>query len=280
MSAAEDSAPPRDFEALRSLILARHGSLPKRLAQVARFSVENPEDIAFGTAASIAEAARVQPSTLVRLAQSLGYQGFSDLQAIFRERLKARTSSYDERLAHAGEAIPEDASGAQTIAMGVLGAAAQSIERARRSLDVEALDEAASVLAAADTIYLLAQKRSFPAASYLGYIFARLRMRAVVVGSAQGGEEDVLAFAGPADAAIAISFTPYAPATIEWTQALADRGVPIVGLTDSVFSPLVGLSKVWIEVVEADFEGFRALSATMALSVSLAVAAARQRRER
>ena len=280
MSAAEDGAPPRDFEALRSLILSRHDSLPKRLAQVARFSVENPEDIAFGTAASIAEAAKVQPSTLVRLAQSLGYQGFSDLQAIFRERLKARTSSYDERLAHAGKAIPEDASGAQTIAAGVLGAAAQSIDRARRSLDAEALDEAAGVLAGAETIYLLAQKRSFPAASYLGYIFARLRMRAVVVGSAQGGEEDVLAFAGPADAAMAISFTPYAPATIEWTQALAGRGAPIVGITDSVFSPLVGLSKVWIEVVEADFEGFRSLSATMALSVSLAVAAARQRRER
>ncbi|MEX6507543.1 MurR/RpiR family transcriptional regulator [Jiella sp. M17.18] len=280
MNAAEDAAPPTDFESLRRLILARHDSLPKRLAQVARFSVENPEDIAFGTAASIAEAAEVQPSTLVRLAQSLGYQGFSDLQAVFRERLKARTASYDERLAHAGQAIPADASGAQTIAIGVLNAAVHSVERAQRSLDAEALERATDILADAETIYVLAQKRSFPAASYLGYIFGKLRMRVVVVGSAQGGEEDQLALAGPKDAAIAISFTPYASATVEWAQTLAAQEVPVIGLTDSLFSPLVNLSAVWLEVVEADFEGFRSLGATMALSVTLAVAAARKRRER
>jgi len=274
-STTGESDLPQDFEGLRNLILARHDALPKRLAQVARYAVENPEDMAFGTAASIAASASVQPSTLVRLAQSLGYQGFSDLQAIFRGRLRERTSSYEERLAHASP----DAAGAYGIARGILASAAQSVEKASRELDAEALDRAAAIIAGGETIYLAAQRRSFPAASYLGYVFGKLKMKAVVIGSAMGAEEDVLAVAPPGDTAISISFTPYAPATVAWTRTLADNGVPIVGITDSVFSPIANLSKVWLEVVEADFEGFRSLSATMALSVSLAVAAAAKRRE-
>ena len=39
-------------------------------------------------------------STLVRLSQALGYQGFSDLQQVFRSRLKDRVLNYDERLKH------------------------------------------------------------------------------------------------------------------------------------------------------------------------------------
>ena len=47
---------PKDFQALRALIAQRADTLPKRLAQVATYALENPDEIAFGTAASIAAA--------------------------------------------------------------------------------------------------------------------------------------------------------------------------------------------------------------------------------
>jgi DNA-binding MurR/RpiR family transcriptional regulator len=62
----------------------------QRLKQLATFALEHPEDVAFGTVAGIAEHAGVQPSTLVRFAKSLGYDGFSHLQQIFRDRLRER----------------------------------------------------------------------------------------------------------------------------------------------------------------------------------------------
>ena len=85
-------APPEDFDALRAAFAQRRGRLPKRLKQVAAFALAHPDEVAFGTAAGIAERAGVQPSTLVRLAQSLGYAGFSELQqkigrASWRERV-------------------------------------------------------------------------------------------------------------------------------------------------------------------------------------------------
>ncbi|TAM95160.1 MAG: RpiR family transcriptional regulator, partial [Rhizobiaceae bacterium] len=69
MAEAEtESAAPADFDQLRAMIVARRQSLPKRLAQVAAYTLENPDDVAFGTAASVALSADVQPSTLVRFA--------------------------------------------------------------------------------------------------------------------------------------------------------------------------------------------------------------------
>ena len=61
---AAPAGPPRDYEGLKELLIARRGDLPKRLVQVAAFALENPNEIAFGTVASVAAQARVQPSTL------------------------------------------------------------------------------------------------------------------------------------------------------------------------------------------------------------------------
>ncbi len=63
--------PPQEFRALRDIIVERRDKLPRRLTQVAAYAVESPDEIAFGTVASIATAAKVQPSTLVRFAKAM-----------------------------------------------------------------------------------------------------------------------------------------------------------------------------------------------------------------
>ncbi|TJV90072.1 MAG: MurR/RpiR family transcriptional regulator, partial [Mesorhizobium sp.] len=89
----------------------------------------------------------------------------------------------------------------------------------------------------------------------------------------------MISFASPRDAVIAISFSPYAPAAIEEARVISEQGVPIVAITDSSFSPLAQFAKVWFEVAEADFAGFRSLSATMALAMALTVAVGEKRRD-
>src|SRR5258706_791700 len=90
---------PRDFDAFQGTVKARRDALPKRLVQVADYALHHPDEIAFGQVASIAAAAGVQPSTLVRFAHHFGFGGFSDMQSIFRDRLRNRNVSYEERIA-------------------------------------------------------------------------------------------------------------------------------------------------------------------------------------
>jgi DNA-binding MurR/RpiR family transcriptional regulator len=276
MTKDSDGLPPRSFKQLRDLLVGERPKLPRRLQQVADFAAANPDDIAFGTAASIAERAGVQPSTLVRFSQSLGYRGFSDLQDVFRERLRDRSSTYDARL----DAVRQTAGAKATAALleGVCAAAIQSIDRLSDRGSAGLIEEAAERLALADTIYLIGQRRSFPVTAYMSYVAGQLGLKTILVGSAAGTDPETLKFATSADAAIAVSFAPYAPTTLAYVRQLATQATPIVSLTDSPFSPLVTTSSLWFEVTEADYEGFRSLSATMVMAMTLLVAIADKRR--
>lgn len=270
---------PQDYEALRAVLMSRREVMPKRLKQLADFALDRPEDMAFGTVAEIAEHAGVQPSTLVRFAQTLGYGGFSHLQQVFRARLRERFPDYRERLQGlrgAGDRGTREAS----LLDGFLGAASLSLERLRDQVNVQDLARAIDVLAGADTVYLLGARRVFPIAAYLAYAFGKLGVRASLVDHvAQLGPEQV-ATAAPRDAVLAISFTPYAPITAELAAAAGRRNVPVVAITDSAFSPLVYEADVWLEVAEADYGAFRSLSASFALAMTLAVGTAERRADR
>jgi DNA-binding MurR/RpiR family transcriptional regulator len=269
--------PPRDYESLRALILDRRQTLPKRIAQVAAYSLNNPDEIAFGTAASIAASAGVQPSTLIRFAQNLGFDGFTSLQSVFRERLRERNQSYEDRLSGL-RAEGRDGTDSRGILTGFLAASENSLAAMARTVNEALLDKAIAVLAGADTIYVLAKRRSYPVASYLAYALGKLKVRSQIVDSPSGLNPEIISFATSRDAALAVSFSPYAPATIEEARLLYEQGVPVVAITDSAFSPLAQFASVWFEVAEADFNGFRSLSATMALSMTLAVGVAEKRR--
>jgi len=267
---------PQDFESLRSLIVLRRDELPRRLAQVAEFALERPDEVAFGTVAELASMAGVQPSTLVRFAQSLGYSGFSDLQEIFRARLRDRWPDYAERLARL-EARAQSG-GALALLDGFAEAAIASLARLREESKGADLEKAAELLSGAKRIGLLGQRRVFPVSAYLAYACAKLGLEAQLLDNRGGLLKEEASFLGRNDALLAISFTPYTPDTLEVAAEAARRGVPVVAITYSPFSPLSRCASVWLDVVEEDYGAFRSLSATLTVAVAVAVTAAELRR--
>ena len=272
---ADELLAPRDFDSLRAIVGRRLADLPKRLSQVGKYALDHPDEIAFGTAASIATAAHVQPSTLVRFAHQFGYEGFSDLQRVFRERLRERPSAYAERL----RALREGRHGARpelAILDGFLAAASRSIDKLAE-INPARFRRAVDILAAAETIYLVARRRAYPLTSYMAYGFSKLGVRTHLVNSPTATDPEIVGMASARDAVIAVSFTTYSAETVGLAKAIAAAGVPIVAITDSSFSPLAELATEWLEVAEADYAGFRSLSASMALCMALTVAVASAR---
>jgi DNA-binding MurR/RpiR family transcriptional regulator len=270
---------PKDYQSLRALIAQRAEQLPRRLTQVAAYALENPDEVAFGTVASIAGNAEVQPSALVRFSRALGYQGFSELQEVFRSRLRERVLNYDERLAQMREhGIATSKSG--LVLDGFLKAAERSVADLRDKVDHEAIERAVAILASADTIYLIGLRRSFPITSYMSYAMGKLGIRNILIDALAGLGAEQASFITPRDAVLSTSFTPYASETVTLTNAAKARDAKIVSITDSVFSPIASSADVLLEIVEANFEGFRSMAATMALAMTLTVAVAGRRREK
>ncbi len=263
---------PRDFKSLRALIVARRALLPKRLIQVADFAVDHPQEIAFDRVADLAAKAGVQPSTLVRFAQTLGYSGFTDLQAVFRAHARQRWPDHRERLRSLAPDPQAAKSDPAALLHGFLHAARVSIDHLEQTVDQQALGQAVELLAGARSICLLGARRVYPVAVYLAYALGTLGARCELADHRGGLSQRQVELLDASDAVLAVSFTPYAVETLELARLAAGRAVPVVAITDSPFSPLAQLARVWIEVAETDLGGFRSLSATLALATTLCVA--------
>jgi len=83
----------------------------------------------------------------------------------------------------------------------------------------------------------------------------------------------------PRDAVLAITFAPYSAETVAFAETAREAGHEVVALTDSLSSPLQRLGIVPLLVSEVDVGAFRALSATFALALALAVAVGARRED-
>ena len=185
-----------------------------------------------------------------------------------------------ECAAAAGRAVEVSRSIVGTTISGLAGfaeAAEKSLGDLRARLDGEKLEKAVHMLAEAETIYLVGLRRSFPITSYMSYAFGKLGVKNQLIGATGGLAMEDVSFATKRDVILAISFAPYASETVKLAQVAAGRGVPLLAITDSAFSPLAAIAKLRFEVSEANFEGFRSLSASMALAMTLTVAVAERR---
>jgi DNA-binding MurR/RpiR family transcriptional regulator len=267
---------PTDFDALKRRLIEIEPELPKRLRQTAAFALEHPDEVALGTASSVAERAQVQASTLVRFAQALGFAGFSELQGVFRTHLRNHWPNYSERLKALHEGAL-DSGDPLRLLFGFADSAAASIAKLRAGAHREELEEAIAILARAGTIYLVSQRRSFCVSHYLAYALAQLGVSAALIDNVGGLGPEQLAGAGASDALVATSFSPYSPFTVAQAEAARRKAIPIVAITDSALSPLAGIADARFEIVESDFGSFRSLAATFCLAMTLAVAIADKR---
>lgn len=268
------STPPGDFGSLVALLRTRGPTLPKRLRQVAEHMLAHPDDMAFQTTAQIAGEAGVQPSTLVRFAQALDYAGFSDLQQVFRARLRQQTSDHRARVAALRSGRQGEAGMTRALLDGFVQASQASLDALQGRVRVDDIDAATDRLARAQTLFLVGARRMFPVVSYLAYAFGKLGIRAILVDHVGGLGAEQAAIATPVDAVIAVSCAPYTPQTVEIAAQAHRNGVPVIALTDGALSPLATQCLHWIEISEADFGAFRSMAASFALAMTLAVATA------
>ena len=229
--------------------------------------------MALGTVTSVAGEAGVQPSTLVRFAQAFGYSGFSDLQDVFKAHLA------DGGRGGADQWEEASSSEAARLVDGFIRSSATSLAGVRDRLDLAQFEAMSQTLAGADLIYIIGSKRAFSLVSYVSLALANLGVRNLALDNVGSTAFELLRCASPSDAVLAVSFTPYNSITPELAASAAQRGVPIVSMTDSAFSPLVPVSKAYVEVIEERFSGFKSLSATLAVAMALVLRVEQRRAE-
>lgn len=263
--------PPETYEELIKLIHDRYDDMSKSYQKIALYLTQNPNDVAVLSVNAIGAKCGIHASSFVRYAQSLGYKGFKELQAVFQRRLSTAAPGFDARV----RALEAELGGAKE---GELGFLAELVARDVASLQdmlgnmqVGDLAAAAELMEKADTIYLLGQLRSAPVVELLRYVLTMLGKRTVLLDAGGGLATHMAKVSRPNDLLFIVSFRFYATEVVNVAEETAGRGVPIVAITDSTLSPYAKLAKVLFAVPEHEYTFSRSLAAPMCLAQALCV---------
>jgi DNA-binding MurR/RpiR family transcriptional regulator len=208
-----------------------YADLTQAQKRIAEAIVDNPEFVAFATVDKLSARLGIASSTIVRFAYRLGLDGYPELQervrVLVRSRLRgAGDEGDDSSIAHLGDST----------AAASLRHDLDNLRNTITELDAETLEKAIDVIAGARRVFFIGGLASGPLAEYTAHTFNRLRGGAQVLGLGDTAAE-ILGMT-PEDALVVFSFPPYASQTLQILDAARKRGVVVVGITDSLISPL------------------------------------------
>ena len=271
---AELNTPPATAEELRAAILVRYESLSKRLQQIARYVLDEPNAMALETLAVLADRTGVQPSAIVRFAKSFGFDGATQMQRLFRDGLLSGTAplGYGERVREFTQNVDGKAVGDPSQVLGeFVEGNILAMQNLGKIVGREDLANAVKLISQADTVYVAGFRRSFPVAAYLAYSLLQVDKRTVFIDSLGGMSLQQVHAINAKDLLIAVSYHPYAEETVHVVDAAVERGCKVLSISDSLVSPVAKPATLVLQVREAEIRKFRSLSASMCLAQALVI---------
>src|SRR5690606_20767434 len=224
-----------DLSDVRCRIEARFESLSPELKRAARWLAANPADVGLYSLRAVARRASVQPATLTRLSQALGFERYEDLRQPFRAGLV---------LMQAGDSADRAAmlqSHQDPIALH-----AEDINAMQRANVASVLDgpwandfeAAAKALLEARRIGVLGLRASHGVAHRFQYLLDMLRAETLLLTDNAGTLADQVRSLGAEDQLVVFSQAPYARLAREVARKAAGLGIALVAITDSPLSPI------------------------------------------
>jgi len=271
---AESNTPPTTAEELRAAILARYESLSKRLQQIARYVLDEPNAVALETLAVLADRTGVQPSAIVRFAKYFGFDGATQMQRLFRDGLLSGTAplGYSERVREFTQNVEGKAVGDPGQVLGeFVEGNILAMQNLAKVVSREDLSHAVKLISQAETVYVAGFRRSFPVAAYLAYSLLQVDKRTVFIDSLGGMSLQQMHAITAKDLLIAVSYHPYAEETVHVVDAAVERGAKVLSISDSLVSPVAKPASLVLQVREAEIRKFRSLSASMCLAQALVI---------
>ena len=273
---------PADLEALRKRIVLQSERLTPRMRDAAHYALEHPNDLALSPLATVATAAKMAPAAFIRMAKALGYEGYSDLQRLFRAPLQhVAKPTFSERIRHyGGEQTLENPDDPSEVLRAFSRANIVSLEHLQADAASLPLQPAIRMIQNARMVHVLGLRRSYAVAAYLAYALNRVGQSAVQITGLGGAIAEQASTANAQDLLIAISFPPYAADTLQVCEQVHKQGAKRLAITNAFMSPVARGADLVLEVNDAELLGFRSLTSAMCLAQTLAMGLAFGKRDK
>ncbi len=253
--------PAPSFAEVQRRLRKAEETMSPQLRRAAAYMLAHPDDVALVSMRRLAEHAGVPPSTMVRLARAVGFDGFEALRVPFTDWIKGGDGVFSVRVRSlqgrhwdsggdgasataSGEPDGADGHGAERafdaagLMRSVLAADRAGLERLQTPAMAEGVTRAGDEIWRGRQVYTIGLRSSFSVAHLFHYGYTLIRDNGVLVDGAGGTFMDNLRNIGASDVLLAISQRPYSRQTVLACRHARAQGASVVALTDRQDSPL------------------------------------------
>jgi len=235
-------------------------SLSKAQNRVAEVIMRNPQLASYAEIAEVAAHAEVNNSTVVRTAQTLGFQGWPDLQREMRSRYLVKISTEDTLVQHGEHSSP------------LRAALTRDIENLRLTLEAntpEEVEATIATLAAAKSILVLGHGSYAAPASVMAHVGATMGYPITL--ESRGGVHLVTATntLGPGDVLVVINIWRSIGQMIAAADSAHRAGATIVAISDMRRGRLADIAKHLLVVPSEGIAFFQSVTAATSLVYGL-----------
>ncbi|MCE8508896.1 MurR/RpiR family transcriptional regulator [Ruegeria pomeroyi] len=250
-----------------SRLTAEWDALTPEAQKAARYVLENPADVGVSTVREIAEAANVKPNTFVRMARQLGFDGYEDFRAPFRDAIRRGTASFPDRARWLQDIGRSGELGGLYADM--VGAAIRNIEETFAGIDAERLKTAAEAIWDSRQVFTLGVGVNNANARAFTYLASTGMTDFHAIPRPGSTAVDDLAWADQRDVLIAMTSRPYRSEVVEAVRIARDQGLTVIALSDSPASPIIRAAQHGFVVAVDTPQFFPSSASTIALLETL-----------
>jgi len=251
------------------IVRGRPPALTPTQRKVLDYILKQPEHAVFLTATDLAHNLNVSDTSIVRLAQALGYAGYPHLKRRLREYVQPKITTVD-RL---GETVRRVESMGDVLG-DVLSKDLNNLKITLEETSSETFTNFVEELDAAQRIFIIALRSTHCLGMFMTSALRFLGREVVLLVPGIGEMWDQLRDLGPGDVLVGFAFPRYTKVTVEIMEYARDQEARVLAVTDGELSPLNRSAHYSLTVpygIDSYIESFTAaLSLVNALVTALA----------
>jgi DNA-binding MurR/RpiR family transcriptional regulator len=222
------------YGSLRDRLLTHVNQLSRQQRLIAEYLLDNLHEVPFLSVPQLAQRSGASEATVVRLCQSIGFNGFSDMKMAVVETLREELNTPRP----GGNADSIDAP-EENVLEAVAELERHNITAPLQGIDREAFNRVAATLYEADHIFTFGLGISAHLAELAAYLFTEHGLRSNSFGTHFTSPREQLVTMRSSDVLVAFSFPPYSRQTLQVLTEAARRGMKTVVITDRLSPPAV-----------------------------------------
>ncbi|HSL87913.1 MAG TPA: MurR/RpiR family transcriptional regulator [Ignavibacteriaceae bacterium] len=262
------------YKQIKDKIKGKYNSLPRNHKKIADYFIDNFDKIPFLNVQDIAKSTGTSVASVVRFAQRVGFEGFSEIRDAIAETFQDQINNkvifplFDKNTAD-DDLLTE-----------VANVDIANINNTLNIIERKTFDYVINRILKADRVFTAGLGISYLLAEILGYQLTQVGIDSTVLKHTHTVFHEQVLFMNKKDLLIVFSFPPYSKETVEVSAFAKEKGIDVIAITNKQASPVTFHTKANLIVKSENMLFTNSFAAISVLINAIATACAIKKKSR